>query len=72
MAIYGTKEYWEDIRDRSVIVLDSLMSTSFCQSVPYKKAYDFCKAFIENYDEYVNAVEHIRELEATNVSDSNA
>ena len=72
MASYGTKEYYEDIRDRSALVLDSLMCTSFCSDVSYKKVNDFCKAFMNNYDEYVNAVESIRELEAANVDKCNA
>lgn len=72
MASYGTKEYWEDIRDRSALVLDSLIRTGIVVDAPYKKAYDFCKAFIDNYDEYINAVERIRDLEAKDVDNSDA
>ena len=72
MATYGTKEYWEDIRDRSALVLDSLMCTGFAANIPYKKAHDYCVAFTANYDEYVNAIERIRQLEATNVDNSDA
>ena len=72
MATYGTKEYWEDIRDQSALVLDSLMATGFSTDVPYRMVDNFCKVFRDNYDEYCNAIERIRELEATNVDNCDA
>lgn len=72
MANYGTKEYWVDVRNRSALVLDSLKRTSSTVNATYKQVYDFCKAFEYNYDEYINAVEHLRELEATNECKSDA
>lgn len=72
MATYGTKEYWEDERDRASIVLDSLIWTGFDNNTPYKKTYNFCKIFVEHYEDYVNAIEHIKQLEATNECKSDA
>lgn len=74
MAVYGTKEYWEDARDRATIVLDSLICTGFIADGPYsyKKVYDYCKIYVEHYDDYINAVEHIKELEATNECEPDA
>ena len=72
MAVYGTKEYWEDARERAKIVLDSLMCTGFGANVPYKKAYDYCKILVEHYEDYVNAVKHIEDLEVTNECESDA
>ena len=72
MASYGTKEYWEDVRDQTAIVLDSLITTGFDHDAPYKKVDDFCKIFRDNYSDYVNAVKHINELESTNVNNSDA
>lgn len=72
MASYGTKEYWEDERDRAAIVIDSLMCTGFGANVPYKKAYDYCKIFVEHYEDYIEAIEHLKQLEATNECKSDA
>jgi hypothetical protein len=72
MTSYGTKEYWEDVRDRHALVLESLMCTGFDSNVPYKKVSDFCNAFLENYSDYTNAIVHLNELEAKNVDNGDA
>lgn len=71
MASYGTKEYYEFMANSALAELDS-MSESLLIQLDKEDFYKFCESYIFYYDEYVNAIERIRELEATNVDNSDA
>lgn len=63
MASYGTKQYWEEVCDKSTIMMDSLMRSVDFYKDDYYGMNLLCTTFTEHYNDFVRAKEEFAKLE---------
>lgn len=63
MAVYGSKQYWEEVRDKSSIIMDSLTRSIDFYKDDYYTMNQFCISFTEHYNNVIEAEEKLAKME---------